>query len=389
MNNSLKLSLLLAVPLSLFVIGSSTFASEVTGNLSTGINSTVGNTVDGIVMVPPTASVPAGTYTTAQSVALNASGSSSIHYTINGDAPTCLTDTIYSGLVSVGSSMIIKAISCYPGDRFTTVASYQYVINIPASTGGGGGGGGGGGSSNSETVAPVTVVPVVVPPVVVPEPQPTVIEPQVLGVQVVDVTSLEQSLMASVDNALTRRLAGRILLQVENHGEAWYLDPSGLKKYYLANGSSAYTALRTFGLGITNVDLKKIPIGTEKRFVMTDSDNDGLPDKLEEAIGTNPNLTDTDNDGISDGQEVLTIGTNPLGTGSITRNSSLVNRLKGKILLQVESRGEAWYVNPVDGKRYYMADGNAAYQIMRYLSLGITNSNLRKISVGDIDAVRK
>ena len=43
-----------------------------------------------------------------------------------------------------------------------------------------------------------------------------------------------------------------------------------------------------------------------------------------------------------------------------------------------------WYVSPVDGKRYYMADGEAAYQIMRFLSLGITNVDIRKIPVGEL-----
>ena len=57
----------------------------------------------------------------------------------------------------------------------------------------------------------------------------------------------------------------------------------------------------------------------------------------------------------------------------------------GKILLQVESRGEAWYLNPSDGKRYYMKDGEQAYQIMRFLSLGITNTDLRKIAVGEFE----
>ena len=53
----------------------------------------------------------------------------------------------------------------------------------------------------------------------------------------------------------------------------------------------------------------------------------------------------------------------------------------GQILLQVESRGEAWYINPDDGKRYYMKDGPAAYQIMRFLSLGISNTDLSQIDI--------
>ena len=43
-----------------------------------------------------------------------------------------------------------------------------------------------------------------------------------------------------------------------------------------------------------------------------DSDKDGLPDELEDDIGTNPYDADTDDDGVSDGDEVLVYGTNPL-----------------------------------------------------------------------------
>ena len=118
---------------------------------------------------------------------------------------------------------------------------------------------------------------------------------------------------------------------------------------------------------------------------MTDTDKDGLFDKLEEALGTDVNKVDTDGDGVSDADEVLKNNTNPLGTGKLTYSTALVNRLKGRILLQVESKGEAWYVNPVDGKRYYMNNGEAAYQIMRFLSLGITDTDIRKIPVGNLE----
>jgi hypothetical protein len=60
-------------------------------------------------------------------------------------------------------------------------------------------------------------------------------------------------------------------------------------------------------------------------------------------------------------------------------DANLTNKLMGKILLQIESRGEAWYVNPKDGKRYYMADGTAAYSIMKRLGIGINNQNYNKI----------
>lgn len=43
-----------------------------------------------------------------------------------------------------------------------------------------------------------------------------------------------------------------------------------------------------------------------------DSDNDGLTDSEEQALGTNPNLVDTDNDGLSDYEEVNVYHTNSL-----------------------------------------------------------------------------
>ena len=43
------------------------------------------------------------------------------------------------------------------------------------------------------------------------------------------------------------------------------------------------------------------------------------------------------------------------------------------------SEGEAYYINPTDGKVLYLKDGSSAYQIMRNLSVGITNMNLSRI----------
>lgn len=194
---------------------------------------------------------------------------------------------------------------------------------------------------------------------------------------------IELKLVKNIDSNLANKLKGKILLQVEEHGEAWYIEPAAAKKYYMKDGETAHGMLRKFGLGIKNSDLNKIPVGIETRFEDIDSDNDGLADKLEEALKTDVNDSDTDNDGFLDGNEVSS-GNNPLGKGKIQFNKSLSEKQKGKILLQVESRGEAWYINPTDGKRYYMKNGDAAYQIMRFLSLGITNKDLRKISVGKL-----
>jgi hypothetical protein len=185
-----------------------------------------------------------------------------------------------------------------------------------------------------------------------------------------------------INTQLTNRMRGRILLQVENHGEAWYVRPDNGRRIYMKDGAAAYGMMRDLGLGISNADLEKIPVGVEGRFECLDSDGDGLCNKLEEGLGTDPNDDDSDDDGYKDGTEVKS-GYNPKGLGNMIHNNTLVNSLKGKIVLQVESRGEAWYINPDDGKRYYMTDGPAAYQIMRFLSLGITNADLAGLEMAD------
>lgn len=176
----------------------------------------------------------------------------------------------------------------------------------------------------------------------------------------------------------SRNTVGRILLQVEQNGEAWYVNPTDETRVYLPDGTAAYSALEKFGLGITNADLEQIPIGLDDDFEDVDSDNDGLADKLEEALGTSSANPDSDGDSFPDGTEVR-YGYDPLGPGLMTNNEALTNQLRGRIVLQVQSRGQAWYVNPEDGKRYYMKDGDSAYQIMRHLSLGVTNATLEEI----------
>jgi len=196
------------------------------------------------------------------------------------------------------------------------------------------------------------------------------------------VVEAEKRLTKKINKALAQRVAGRILLQTEKNGEAWYVDPLTEERFYLQNGQSAYSALQAFGLGITNKDLALIPVGIEDRADKIDTDGDGLDDKLEEALGTDPNNPDTDGDGFKDGDEVKN-EFSPSGTAQLALDRALANRLSGRIIIQVEDRGQAWYV--LNGKRYYMKDGDLAYQIMRFLSLGITNNDLRQIGVGELE----
>ncbi len=120
---------------------------------------------------------------------------------------------------------------------------------------------------------------------------------------------------------MIERTRGYILLQVESHGEAWYIDPVSEKRAYMRDGSAAFNIMRGFGLGITNNNLEKLKNG----------------------------------------------------------DWGLVERLKGRIVLQVEENGEAFYIHPKDGSVHYLANGDEAYRIMRELGLGITNTDLNML----------
>jgi hypothetical protein len=137
-------------------------ASTYHGTLTAGGSNTLtgdlgGGGLNGVLTSPPVATPGAGTYNSAQSVTLTASGATSIYYTTDGiNTPSCSTGTLYSDSspIAVGSSLEIQAISCYTGNASSTVASYLYAINqaapsaspnySPAPNYGGGGGGGGG-----------------------------------------------------------------------------------------------------------------------------------------------------------------------------------------------------------------------------------------------------
>lgn len=121
-------------------------------------------------------------------------------------------------------------------------------------------------------------------------------------------------------------LPGRILLQVESHGEAWYVNPVNNRRYFLGRPDDAFNVMRSLGLGVTTADLniflKKAPA-----------------------------------------------------------------RLSGRILLKVQDKGQAYYVNPLDLKLYYLGRPSDAFNLMRSLGLGISNRDLTTISVATLPGV--
>lgn len=187
------------------------------------------------------------------------------------------------------------------------------------------------------------------------------------------------SVTAAVNNQLYDRLKGKIILQVQDKGQAYYISPKEKKIYYLGRPDDAFAVIRSQGLGITNADLAKIPVGLSA-LSGADTDSDGLPDAFEDALATDKNKADTDGDGYNDKVE-LANGYSPNAKAvKINYDSDFGVGQKGKIFLQVESRGEAWYVNPGDNKRYFLSRPADAFNIMRQLGSGISNNDFAALS---------
>ena len=116
---------------------------------------------------------------------------------------------------------------------------------------------------------------------------------------------------------------GYILLQVEAHGEAWYVYPITGKSYYLGRPIDAFNIMRKLALGATH--------------------------------------------------------------DYITNAELFPERLSGMILLDVEANGEAYYIYPKDLRKYYLGRPADAFKVMRELGQGISNKGLANIPIGELD----
>lgn len=120
-----------------------------------------------------------------------------------------------------------------------------------------------------------------------------------------------------------RRLAGYIFLQVEKNGEAYYFHPLEYRRYYLGRPADAFQVMRKLSLGATH--------------------------------------------------------------DFIQNTTYFPEHTVGRILLDVEKNGEAYYIYPKDRKKYYLGRPEDAFRIMRELGMGISNVNLDLIDTATIN----
>ena len=122
----------------------------------------------------------------------------------------------------------------------------------------------------------------------------------------------------------------------------------------------------TLALGINNTNLYQILIHIDSVSSEVDSDGDGFSDKSEAGAGYNPDIASN---------------SSRRGNDKVNMDTSLTNRLKGRLLLQVADRSRIWYVD-FDGKRWEVTWKNLM-DLFRKLALGITDNDLNKIDMGD------
>lgn len=179
---------------------------------------------------------------------------------------------------------------------------------------------------------------------------------------------------------MAQMMKGKILLQVEANGEAWYVYPGDLHRYYLGRPADAFNIMRQLGYGISNSDLMKIPVAASN-MVGVDRDGDGMKVEIESSFGTSDLDADSDNDGFNDYEEVF-FGYSPTNSSRVkVTDEKFARSQAGKILLQVQAHGEAWYVDTIANNRHYLGRPADAFEVMRNLGLGITNYNLSLIPV--------
>lgn len=126
---------------------------------------------------------------------------------------------------------------------------------------------------------------------------------------------------AKSDQVFSRRQSGLIFIEVQKSGEAWYVNPVDSYRYYLGRPVDAFSVMRKLGLGVKH---------------------------------------------------------------EVIKNGVFPDRLSGRILIDVEDKGKAYYINPKNKKAYYLGRPEDAFKIMVDLGIGINDDNIKKIGIGMI-----
>ena len=106
--------------------------SQGTATITAASGSVTGTaTVTVSMVVTPTFSPAAGTYSSAQTVTISTTTpSATIYYTTNGSTPTT-SSPVYTGPITVSATETLKAVAVATGDSASPVSSAAYTITLP------------------------------------------------------------------------------------------------------------------------------------------------------------------------------------------------------------------------------------------------------------------
>jgi len=141
------------------------------------------------------------------------------------------------------------------------------------------------------------------------------------------------------DSSFYRRHKGLFLIKPEDRGKLFYLDPQEPVLYHLTNKQAAEDLVQDQAHGVSDITLTLIEAATTSRQGLS-----GYTQKQKAELS----------------REIAT-------------------RLSGQILLQAEGRGELWYVNPADLRRYYLGKPENSFSRVRVMAVGIANSDFAKL----------
>lgn len=126
-----------------------------------------------------------------------------------------------------------------------------------------------------------------------------------------------------VNTAQAQDFSGKILLNTEKQGEAWYVYPETNRRYFLSRPQDAFRIMRNLSLGVKSELLEETEI---------------FPD-----------------------------------------------RFSGRILLDVENEGRAYYINPDNNQKYFLSRPQDAFKVMKEQSLGVKTQDLSSIELPLLD----
>lgn len=121
--------------------------------------------------------------------------------------------------------------------------------------------------------------------------------------------------------SLGAQLSGRIVIQTEEQGQAWYIDPTRSNQRVALNGpNTAFQIMSNSSLGISNSDFNSI-------------------------------------------------------------QGDVPARLEGRFLIKTEDQGQIYYANPVDDSLVKISGPGGAHSLVQMVGLGISNSDLNRIAI--------